>query len=536
MSGGTALSDSENALGQNQQAANRPVVWSIAGSDSSGGAGIQADLLTMQDLGVHGATAITAVTAQNSVEVSGVLALAWPELAAQLEALAEDLPPRVIKIGLLASSEQVRGLAGWLAANRARLGDPEVIYDPVALASSGQPMTVDEIGPAVLEQLLPQVDLLTPNAAELEALSGISLLNAEQLWLAIDKLLGAGTGGVLLKGGHLTHLSPDTAVDLYSHCASNQFDAENLPLLLASPRQDTPHGHGSGCTLASAIASARARDYPLEDALVLAKAYVNRGLAEAAAVGRGPAPLARTGWPRRRSDFPKVVLPGSPLGQCYGLPAAKCPDGPFASCPSRLGLYPVVNSVAWLERLLESGVRTLQLRIKDRRPEEVDADIAAAVALGRRYRARLFINDYWQLAIRHGAYGVHLGQEDLQTADLAAIQAAGLRLGLSTHGYCELLRAAELKPSYLALGHIFPTRTKQMPSRPQGLTRLADYAALMADWSLVAIGGIKLEHAPEVLATGVGSIAVVTAITEAKEPQQAIARWLELVGRGDDDA
>lgn len=110
----------------------------------------------------------------------------------------------------------------------------------------------------------------------------------------------------------------------------------------------------------------------------------------------------------------------------------------FPPVPFRLGLYPVVDSVAWIERLLEAGVRTLQLRIKDRRDSEVEDDVIAAIALGRRYHARLFINDYWQLAIKHQAYGVHLGQEDLETTDLSAIRQAGLRLGVSTHDDMEI--------------------------------------------------------------------------------------------------
>ncbi len=140
----------------------------------------------------------------------------------------------------------------------------------------------------------------------------------------------------------------------------------------------------------------------------------------------------------------------------------------FPPVPFRLGLYPVVDSVQWIERLLDAGVRTLQLRIKDRRDKEVEADVVAAIALGRRYNARLFINDYWRLAIKHQAYGVHLGQEDLQATDLSAIRAAGLRLGVSTHDDMEIDVALAARPSYIALGHVFPTQTKQMPSAPQG--------------------------------------------------------------------
>ena len=136
----------------------------------------------------------------------------------------------------------------------------------------------------------------------------------------------------------------------------------------------------------------------------------------------------------------------------------------FPSVPFRLGLYPVVDSVVWIERLLKAGVRTLQLRIKDKRDSDVEDDVIAAIALGRQYHARLFINDYWQLAIKHQAYGVHLGQEDLETTDLSAIRNAGLRLGVSTHDDMEIDVALAARPSYIALGHVFPTQTKQMPS------------------------------------------------------------------------
>ena len=153
----------------------------------------------------------------------------------------------------------------------------------------------------------------------------------------------------------------------------------------------------------------------------------------------------------------------------------------FPPVPFRSGLYPVVDSVQWIERLLDAGVRTLQLRIKDRRDVGGEADGGAAIGRGRRYNARLFINDYWRLAIKHQAYGVHLGQEDLQATDLNAIRAAGLRLGVSTHDDMEIDVALAARPSYIALGHVFPTQTKQMPSAPQGLEQLARHVERLAD-------------------------------------------------------
>lgn len=205
----------------------------------------------------------------------------------------------------------------------------------------------------------------------------------------------------------------------------------------------------------------------------------------------------------------------------------------FPPVPFRLGLYPVVDSVQWIERLLDAGVRTLQLRIKDRRDEEVEADVVAAIALGRRYNARLFINDYWRLAIKHQAYGVHLGQEDLQATDLSAIRAAGLRLGVSTHDDMEIDVALAERPSYIALGHVFPTQTKQMPSAPQDWNSWHGMLSA-ADYPTVAIGGISLARAPAVIATGVGSIAVVSAITQAADWRLATAQLLEIAGVGDE--
>ncbi|MCI1900744.1 MAG: thiamine phosphate synthase [Enterobacter sp.] len=205
----------------------------------------------------------------------------------------------------------------------------------------------------------------------------------------------------------------------------------------------------------------------------------------------------------------------------------------FPPVPFCLGLYPVVDSVEWIARLLNAGVKTLQLRIKDKTDAEVEGEVLTAIELGRRFDARLFINDYWQLAIKHQAYGVHLGQEDLETTDFNAIRHAGLRLGVSTHDDMEIDIALAARPSYIALGHVFPTQTKQMPSSPQGLEQLARHIERLADYPTVAIGGISLDRAPAVLKTGVGSIAVVSAITQAADWQAATAQLLKLAGAGD---
>lgn len=202
------------------------------------------------------------------------------------------------------------------------------------------------------------------------------------------------------------------------------------------------------------------------------------------------------------------------------------PAQPFAKTDFKLGLYPVVDSFLWIERLISAGVKTLQIRLKNQSSAEAETEIVRCIELARRHQVRLFVNDFWQLAIKHRAYGVHLGQEDLQTADLNAIQQAGLRLGVSTHSQAEIDAVLPLRPSYIACGHIFPTKTKQMPSQPQGLAALAEQVRKLGTMPTVAIGGIKEVDFPAVLATGVGSIAVVTAITEAADWKNAVKKLM----------
>ena len=201
----------------------------------------------------------------------------------------------------------------------------------------------------------------------------------------------------------------------------------------------------------------------------------------------------------------------------------------FPSCDTQhLGLYPVVDSLDWLSKLCAAGVKTLQLRVKDKSAAELDELVKAAVAIGKRYQARLFINDYWQLAIKHQAYGVHLGQEDMVDADVDAMRAAGLHLGISTHSEYEFAYAATFKPSYLAIGAIFPTDTKEVVE--VGLDNLYRWAdTLNGHYPLVAIGGINLHNIQSVLQSGVGSIAVVSAITKADDYISATKQLTKII-------
>ena len=223
----------------------------------------------------------------------------------------------------------------------------------------------------------------------------------------------------------------------------------------------------------------------------------------------------------RHEVFDATNWPCDP--QDFALPAAN-PANAFAPCPQSLGLYAVLPDADWIARMVELQVPTVQLRFKSDDHKAIDQQVQAAVKAVEGSDTLLFINDHWQHAIDAGAYGVHLGQEDMVEAPLEAIKAAGLRLGLSSHGYAEMLKAHAAQPSYLALGAVFPTTLKRMATAPQGLGRLGMYARLMQGQSLVAIGGIDLERLPAVMQTGVGSVAFVRAITAAVNVPEAVEK------------
>ncbi|HWK39705.1 MAG TPA: thiamine phosphate synthase [Hyphomicrobium sp.] len=197
-----------------------------------------------------------------------------------------------------------------------------------------------------------------------------------------------------------------------------------------------------------------------------------------------------------------------------------------ATVPQLDIFYPIVPDAAWAARIVPLGVRTLQLRVKDASADEVRRQIDATLALTRRHGCQLIVNDYWREAIAAGADCIHLGQEDLAEADVAAIKAAGLRLGVSTHSEEELAIALAAGPDYVALGPIYETKLKVMRWAPQGLPRIGEWKRRIGALPLVAIGGITPERAAGVVAAGADSVAVITDFMTAQEPEKRIEKWL----------
>ncbi len=502
---------------------HKAIMWTISGADCSGGAGIAADIKTGHSLNVEVCHLITANTVQNSEQLRAINPTTVDILDAQAQALRFDKPPSVIKIGLIANREQVIWLVTLLKALKQQLANVIVVYDPVGQASVGG--NLSSLTPLTLRPLLTLIDVITPNLLEAKQLSTLSSTNIKHNPLSLaEYIVTLGCKAVIIKGGHT---KSSVSSELAKHCPDlclQSLNSTSSPISiktfeLSSPRIATSYSHGGGCSFASALASFLAHGYLLRDAFTLTKAFINQGLSLSRKLVKNHenqqyyGAFEQGSWPTKAEHFPQVT---SPLALQHRT-LTKFPALDLAA-KEKLGLYPVIDSLVWLKRLLPLQFKIIQLRIKDKKPAALAPIIKQAVQLAREYGCRLFINDHWQLAIKYGAYGVHIGQEDLENADLSAIANAGLRLGISTHGCYEFLLAKQLQPSYLAIGAIFPTKTKDMTGQIQGLENLRQILPLSGSVPVVAIGGINQQRIKQVWQTGVSAVAVVTAITEAQDP------------------
>ncbi|REG81797.1 thiamine phosphate synthase [Marinomonas pollencensis] len=465
-----------------------PVIWQVGSCQPAAG-----DLLAALNATEKGLGCVMKQIHAFQHTDSGVTACSFAEFDDQWQSLLMSAMPDVIYVHGLVSRELVVCCAKWLRHIKAQLPSIKVILRlDAAFAEQTQTTAacfVSELS-ASADLVVTKKDHLAQWLDNLEGSSDKAIQRALQPmfslskapWLLLDELPGVG------------FISQHQALN-FSLCAEASFLTpidQNIRLL--------------------SLVCFLAHGYDELDAITMAQSYLASHLDESAS------------WPNNTHYLPVISTIETPCLE------DKCASLSFAAIDlEKFGLYPVVDSIEWLQLVLENGATTAQLRIKDPHELTLDSQIKEAVALGQRYQAQVFINDYWQKAIEHGAFGIHLGQEDLAVADLEAIAQAGLALGISTHGYFEIANAMKINPSYIALGHIFPTQTKDMPSQPQGLVRLALYAALLKGrYPTVAIGGISAQRVAPVHKAGVDSVALVTAITKAANPEQATRELLSL--------
>lgn len=494
-----------------QKEAQPPIIWSIAGSDSGGGAGLTADSRAAKAMGVHLCPVVAAVTAQNSFGVSAICPLPVAQIEAQIEALASDMWPAAIKTGLLGSAAAVQAVADTLDRLRSDAPALALVIDPVLGASAGGLSFANAaVLQAMREQLLPRATLITPNRQEAERLLALPPHTHSVPELAA-KLRQAGARAVCITGGD--DLGTPAGKDL----AMDYLDSELASGWLASPRLPSRNHHGTGCTFATGAAAALARGFALPDAVLLAKMLTWCALRDGHAAGRGAGPVrARPAFVLDPAAMPVMSFGPEldPMAAARWTHVLRQP-----SEPAELGLYALCESAQRVGQLAAIGLPQVQLRIKHPAGEEaLSAEIKAALQAVEGSNTRLWINDHWRIAVLSGARHLHLGQEDwaaLRPDEQGWLLDSGVALGLSSHSLWELARARGLAPAYIACGPVWPTTTKDMPWQPQGTGNLAWWSS-MAGRPVVAIGGVlTASQTRDCAAAGASGVALVRGLDAA---------------------
>jgi hydroxymethylpyrimidine kinase/phosphomethylpyrimidine kinase/thiamine-phosphate diphosphorylase len=477
-------------------------VLTIAGSDSGGGAGVQADLRTFAALNLFGASVITAITAQNSRGVGGVWPVPPEQIGAQLEAVETDFRPDAVKIGMLGSESAVAVVASFLE----RFRPPHVVLDPVLVSTDGVPL-LDEGGRAgLINRLLPLVDLVTPNLPEAEILSGLRVENEEGMEAAAHWFLSRGARATLVKGGHLPGVPRDLLLGV--SIPATWIEGERVQGL---GREGTAGSgvHGTGCVLAAATAARLAAGRELREAVREGKQFVEAAIRGAVTVGQGRPnvePMAGTG----------LFSPNAEARHTERLARLK---GLYVVTDSRL--RPDRDASAVVEAATAGGAGAVQLR--EKRIATTDL-VALARILAARARAAgvlFLVNDRVDVALAAGADGAHVGPDDLPPADARRLLGPERLLGVSVGTVAEAQAAAPYA-SYFGVGAIFGTRTKADAGAAVTPARIREIRAAAPGIPIVAIGGISRENIGEVAAAGAEAAAVVSAVVAAPDMTTAV--------------
>merc|ERR1740139_1370701 len=540
------------------------IVYTIAGSDSGGGAGIQADLQAFRSLETHGCSAITCLTAQNSRGVNSVHFPPSEFLKEQLETLWEDLPARGIKIGMLGNAENARVVGAFLRKKKGAW----IVLDPVMISTSGAKLISKEAKEAMIEEVFPHVDVLTPNKFEAEDLLGVKLKSWEDVEEGARKILEMGVKSVIVKGGHYdfsqqTEQCKNDHRDLHSVVGyaqdyfiskeqnqENNFCDSTRGVWLRSPRYDTTHTHGTGCTLSASMAACLAlgdqkreeqtgsgaeKAIGMLDACCLAKAYVTMGVARGVPLGSGPGPVVHTHFPNTSEHFPSITLDPNQPSSTLAFSPMNADTISSSNAPTLGKILPLVDDISSLQTLASlNSITDIQLRIKDPtlQNHQILSYVQKCNAICSSNGVRLWINDYWQQALEAKCYGVHLGQEDLLRCfldgGLALLQENHIALGLSTHSFAELSVALGLNPSYVSLGPIFQTKSKMVAFEPQGCQTIKRWRALIPkDIPLVVIGGIDdANKARQVREAGADTVALIGALKNDSSPGKIVDEFI----------
>ena len=531
---------------------------SIAGSDPSGGAGLQADLKTFSALGVYGATAITAVTVQNTVGVKYVHALPPQVVYDQIVTVMEDIMPDAVKIGMVNDAETLDAIVRALTLHRPRF----LVVDPVMVATSGCALMQADALQVMEERLLPMADIVTPNLPEAWTLAGTDSSVDE----AAQAILRLGVKALLIKGGH----AEGTTKTDYLYVS---YDDGVKRTEFSSATVDTFNTHGTGCTLSSAIAAMLARGHGMEEAVRQAKMYLTEALKAGAdvVVGHGHGPVCHFyddtvirsyGYKVIRSSGPEVIRSsGSEVIRSSGSEVIRSSSpevirssgsevmrssdsevirsnrktvkpNNLKTLKSKLQFIThFTDRYSYLDSAmmaLEGGCRWIQLRMKDADEDEIERTARLILPECRRRGAVFIIDDHVELVKRVGADGVHLGKNDMPVDEARRILGDEFIIGGTANTFEDIQRLAAQGADYIGCGPFRFTTTKKNLAPMLGIEGYENIVSLMKthgiNLPIVAIGGITYDDIPQVMATGVTGIALSGSVLRADNPVEEMRK------------
>lgn len=479
----------------------------IAGSDSCGGAGIQADMKTMVAIGVYAASVITSVTSQNTQGVYRVEPMSAESVGSQMHAVFDDMVVDAVKIGMLANVDIIKAVASGIRTYKPH----NVVVDPVMVSTSGHALMTDDAVETFIGEMLPVATLLTPNIPEAERLSGVKIRSAEDMDEAALAICSLGCGTVLIKGGHL-----DGEVKTDKLYVDGKMVAayENTAV-------DTRNTHGTGCTLSSAIASFLAKGETMAEAVGHAVEYLHNAIEKGKNInqGKGHGPVCHYDMFKSADDNHAVKhLEG------IGLQFISHDNGKYSYAEG-------------IELALKGGCRWVQLRMKGAADNEFIAEAKKVKSLCEQYNATFIIDDRVELVDAVGADGVHLGKNDMPVDEARSILGPDKIIGGTANTIDDVVKLYKCGVDYIGCGPFRFTTTKKNLSPILGIDGYKDITDRMRRMGvplpIVAIGGILPDDIHGIMSAGVSGIAVSGAVLNAENPVMEMEKFRSRILRNE---
>lgn len=483
----------------------------IAGSDSGGGAGIQADLKTFAALGVYGSSVITAITAQNTLGVINSSGISTTLVDEQLDAVLSDIGADAIKTGMLYDDDIIEVIVNRLKFYQV----PCLVVDPVMVATSGDTLLNYKGIDALRNKLLPQATFLTPNREEAAALCGFPVESKIDLHKAAQELHHMGADFVVITGIEQEGQAIDFGYDGY------EFREVKGPMI------DTHNTHGTGCSFSAALAAHIAQGVAPWTAVNLAKKYVASGLRFAYQVGQGRGPLNHLAafFPGNLDDS-NIQENRTHIFQEWG---SRPGLGPFPLLNVIIGgpLCEGKDYAQLTQAVIEGGAGLIQLREKEGDTRQLVETAREMQQVCRKYGALFVVNDRVDVAAAAGADGVHLGQDDLSFAMARAILGPEKIIGISVDNLAQAELAVAAGADYLGVGPAYPTNTKEC-KHPAGGPALIAQVASRVKIPVLAIGGITPENTLPLLKAGASGVAVISSVLSSPDPKQVVQEFMAI--------